>query len=211
MNNLSRDELADGDNHPATNNISSSSCSDTNDSPTDSTHDNQPASDDAVSAPAGPDHVLISAEQLADYEARSRLADDYLNLAQRVQADFDNFRRRTRRENETNLRRVKGEILLRVLDVLANVERARAFADSASAQDIRDGLDLILKQLNDALESEGLVRIATSGRAFDPELHEAVSTLAVDNAPAGEVIDEISPGALLDGVVIRAAKVTVSQ
>jgi molecular chaperone GrpE len=145
----------------------------------------------------------------ADPQAEiSRLRDQLLRSA----ADFDNFRKRTRREQEDAARRGRESAVKDLLPVFDNLERAAAHAESAAdAKVIGDGVRMVIKQFNDALEKMGIKRIVTVGRPFDPSQHEAIQQLASAEHPAGVIMAEVQPGYSIGDYLLRAAMVVVSK
>lgn len=138
----------------------------------------------------------------------ARLRDQLLRSA----ADFDNFRKRTRREHEDATRRGRETAVKDLLPVFDNLERAAAHAESAAdAKVIGDGVRMVLKQFNDALEKMGIKRIATIGKPFDPSQHEAIQQLSSTEHPAGVIMAEVQPGYTIGDYLLRAAMVVVSK
>lgn len=133
---------------------------------------------------------------------------DWQALALRLQADMDNFRKRqTRRADEAIA--VERERLLRLILSLAdNLDRALS-DDGQGNESLRQGIELTYRELMRLLEAEGVIRIEAVGRAFTPELHEAVATVAAD-AQAGTVVKELEKGYKLGDKLLRPARVVVA-
>ena len=121
----------------------------------------------------------------------------------RALADLENFRRRTEREAGGARRAGQSEVLLPLLDVHDNLERALA-AGSTDPAFLR-GVEVIVEQLGRIVTSLGAVPIPGVGRLFDPRLHEAVGTVPAIEHPPDTVVTEIRRGFLLDGEVLRPA------
>jgi molecular chaperone GrpE len=135
-------------------------------------------------------------------------ADEYLQLAKRIQADFDNFRKRTNQEREDSARYCSAHLATSILPVLDNFERAL----QAAGDDIKQfmaGMELIYRQLKDVLEKEGISPMNVVGEEFDPNLHEAVMQGESDEHPDNTVMEELQKGYLLADRVIRPAMVKV--
>ena len=145
-------------------------------------------------------------DPLAEAE-RSR--DEYLSLAQRTQADFDNFRRRAARETAAAGARAKAGLVRELLPALDNLERALAAADEADDGFAR-GVQMVHAEIVGALERNGVAAFEPSGERFDPTVHEALSTRPADDAEAGLVIDVVEKGYRLEETVLRPARVIVS-
>lgn len=129
----------------------------------------------------------------------------------RTAADFDNFRKRTRRELEDAQRRGKETAVRDLLPVFDNLERAAGSAEGAQdAKAVADGLRIVLKQFVDTLEKMGIKRIPTVGKPFDPSVHEAIQHVESDE-PAGVIVTEVQPGYAIGDYLLRAAMVVVSK
>jgi molecular chaperone GrpE len=159
----------------------------------------------AAEAPAEP-----SVEQkLADAIAESgRMRDQWLRTA----ADFDNFRKRTRKAEDDALRRGREQMLKELLPVFDNLERGIAHADAApDVKSLASGLRMVVKQLVDTLEKVGVKRIAAVGQPFDPSRHEAIQHLESAEHPAGVVVAEVQPGYVMGETLVRPTMVVVSK
>lgn len=138
----------------------------------------------------------------------ARLRDQLLRTA----ADFDNFRKRSRREQEDAQRRGRESVLKDLLPVFDNLERAAGSAEGApDVKSVADGLRIVLKQFTDTLEKIGVKRIATVGHPFDPTVHEAIQHLPSADFPAGVILAEVQPGYAIGDYLVRAAMVVVSK
>jgi molecular chaperone GrpE len=127
----------------------------------------------------------------------------------RALADLENFRRRTEREAGGARRAGQSEVLLPLLDVHDNLERALA-AGSTDRAFLR-GVEAIAEQLRRIVTSLGAVPIPSVGTRFDPRLHEAVGTVPAIDHPSDTVVTEVRRGFLLGGEVLRPAQVVVAQ
>jgi molecular chaperone GrpE len=135
--------------------------------------------------------------------------DEYLELAQRTQADFENYRKRTAQQAAQAGERAKAGLLRDLLPVVDNLERALAAAGEAEAG-LAEGVKLVLLDLRGVLAREGVETIEPAGEQFDPNVHEALSTRAEDGAKPGVVLDVIEKGYRTADTVIRPARVVVS-
>lgn len=167
-----------------------------------------PAAESANAAPAEPTVESLAAER----DAAQQQAQEYLALAQRAQADFQNYRRRAEQERAEAFDRGRAEVLLQVLPVLDDFERAmQALPAERRDEDWVQGLTLIERKLRAALESTGLERIAAEGQPFDPWEHEAVLHEERTDVAAGTVAAVARPGYRLGGRVLRPAQVVVAK
>lgn len=139
-----------------------------------------------------------------------RERDEYLDLAQRTKADFENFRRRMTAEVQAASVRGKAEVAREVIDAVDNLERALA-AKGESPDDLAAGVEMVLRGLRETLSRHGVEAIDPAGEKFDPTQHEALSTVAVEGAEAGTVAEVLQKGYRLDGQLIRPARVVVSE
>ncbi len=138
--------------------------------------------------------------------------DEYLHDLQRLQAEFDNFRKRTIRERSEMREFLLQEFIGRLLDVNDNLDRAlNTDANDESHESFRDGVKMIQQQMMTILTDYGLERIKTDGEMFDPSFHEAMMQIESDEHEPGQIVSEFMPGYMLKERVLRAAKVQVAQ
>jgi molecular chaperone GrpE len=173
------------------------------------------AGEEAAPAPASGPVQADSADELvasdALEEARAaaqRIRDQLLRTA----ADFDNYRKRSRREIDDAYKRGREELLRDLLPVFDNLERAAAHAGQATdAKAVADGVAMVLRHFFDTLGKIGIQRIAAVGQAFDPMHHEAIHQVETADHPAGTVVEEVQPGYAMGDRLVRAAMVVVAK
>ena len=163
-----------------------------------------PAEEEA--APAEEQEAPAEEDELAGVR---RERDDYLALAQRTQADFENYRKRAAKEAAAAGDRAKNGLLRELLPVVDNLERALASAGDAE-EHLADGVRMVHAELIAVLERNGVEQFDPSGDRFDPALHEALSTRDQDGAEPGVVLDVVEKGFKAGGGVLRPARVVVS-
>ncbi|HHJ99192.1 MAG TPA: nucleotide exchange factor GrpE [Actinobacteria bacterium] len=147
----------------------------------------------------------------AELEAAREEAGRHLETAQRLQAEFDNYRKRMAREQEDAVKRAGQRIITEVLPALDNLERAVAHAEEAGeSSDLTDGVRMVLQQVLDVFAKEGVERIAPEGEPFDPNEHQAVGQAERDDVPEGTCVDMYQCGYRMHGRVLRPAAVVVS-
>jgi len=130
----------------------------------------------------------------------------------RTAADFDNFRKRSRREMDEARRGGREDLLRVLLPVFDNLERAIHSAQrSSDVKAMTEGLAMVQRQFVDALGREGIARIITVGRAFDPGVHEAIQQVETSDHPPGTIIAEVQPGYTQGERLLRAAMVVVAR
>jgi molecular chaperone GrpE len=138
-----------------------------------------------------------------------RERDEYLDLARRTQADFENYRKRAAREAAVAGERARGGLVRELLPVVDNLERALASAGEGE-QHLAEGVRLVHSELIAVLERNGVEQFDPRGEAFDPTVHEALSTRTQDGAEPGVVLDVVEKGYRTNGAVLRPARVVVS-
>ena len=138
-----------------------------------------------------------------------RERDEYLDLAQRTQADFENYRKRAAREAAAAGERAKSGLVRELLPIVDNLERALASAEDGE-QHLAEGVRLVHSELIAVLERNGVKQFDPAGDRFDPTEHEALSMRAEDGAEPGVVLDVVEKGYRANGSVLRPARVVVS-
>jgi molecular chaperone GrpE len=136
--------------------------------------------------------------------------DAYLDLAQRVQADFENYRKRAAREQERLVAHAHERLVRELLPVLDDLERALEAAERHEEAQLVEGVKLVEQSLRSALRKEGLAEIETDG-VFDPHVHEALLTQPSDDAESGVVLEVVQRGYTLGDRVVRPARVIVAE
>jgi molecular chaperone GrpE len=146
------------------------------------------------------------ADELASVAAER---DEYLALAQRVQADFENYRKRALRDQERLVGHAHERLVRELLPILDDLERTLEAAERHEEAKLVDGVRLVEQLLRKALVKEGLIEIDTSGQ-FDPHVHEALLTQPAEDAEPGSVLDVVQRGYRLGDKVVRPARVIVA-
>jgi molecular chaperone GrpE len=158
---------------------------------------------------ASPEQVERDLDELAETK---RERDEYLELARRTKADFENYRKRVAKETSEALVRGKAELARQLLPALDNLERALATGQDSSAHEaLVQGVAMVRDELHSRLEGAGVEAFDPTGEQFDPQLHEALSTMPREDTRPGVVLETVEKGYRLNGQVLRAAKVVVSQ
>jgi len=141
-----------------------------------------------------------------------RERDEYLELAQRTRADFENYRKRVAKETSEALARGKAELARELLPVIDNLERAlQSGSEPAAHEALTRGVELVLEELRGRLAGAGVEAFDPKGERFDPQLHEALSTQPAEGIESGVVLETLEKGYRLNGAVLRPARVVVSQ
>jgi len=140
-------------------------------------------------------------------------AQEYWDRLLRLQADFENTRKRLEKEKQDFIRFANEGVIVELLDILDDLERAVDLAESKH-QDLPaflKGVEMILAHLYDMLKVYGVKPIEASGKLFDPNLHEALMQVEDKARPENTIMEELQKGYLLNDRVIRTAKVKVSK
>jgi molecular chaperone GrpE len=163
--------------------------------------------DEEPEEPPADDVDLVAAVTAARAEAES-----YLDDLRRLQADFDNYRKRTLREQTARAASASQALVARLLPVLDNFELAVSHAEQSRDFDrMLKGVEMVFGVLREVLQGEGLVKIEAEGKPFDPERHEAVVAVEQEGAEPGTVVDVVRTGYELRGKVLRPAMVKVAK
>lgn len=158
-----------------------------------------------VSAEQG-EEPATGAELTELREELTALNDRHLRLA----AEFDNYRKRNERDRQVQARRLQLDLVRPLLDVLDDLERVVVGGEEASAESLLEGARLVEKKFRAALEAAGLESLDAEGRAFDPEVMEALMTVPTANAEEDDhVADVFQKGYRFDETLVRPARVRV--
>src|SRR3954451_12516143 len=169
----------------------------------------QPSAEQSADGNGSADQVERDLDELGEAK---RERDEYLELAQRTRADFENYRKRVAKETSEALARGKAELARELLPVIDNLERALATGSDAATHDaLVEGVGLVLNELRGKLGNAGVESFDPTGEKFDPQLHEALSTHPAEGTESGVVLETMQKGYRLNGQVLRPAKVVVSK
>jgi molecular chaperone GrpE len=179
------------------------------------------ATNDQVQDAPETDHERELEHDLEELAAKAEKADEYLELAQRTRADFENYRKRATREAAAAQERGITKLAKELLPAVDNLDRAleAAAATGATAPNadgdngtatLISGIKLVHDDVIAALARAGIERFSPEGERFDPQLHEAVAQLPVEGAESGTVVEVYQRGYRLGEVVLRPARVVVA-
>ena len=150
----------------------------------------------------------------AEKEAAEVRAEECFDKLRRLQADFENYQKMTKRELETITQLANEKLMVRlltVLDALENAVQIKRINDPKAAEALHEGLKMVLREMKDALEAEGLAEIGTEGAPLDPRKHEVVTFVETTKRPENTVLRELRRGYTLKGTVIRPSLVEVAK
>ncbi len=178
-----------------------------------------PTSRDEGGEPSGEEDAANEQEAMDAKEATEAEPEpeDYLALAQRIQADFENYRKRMAAEVGAAGVRGKAELAAQLIGVIDNLERALAAAgvepggEEAPAEPLAEGFFLTYRELCAALGRAGIESFDPTGERFDPTRHEALQKMPVEGSEAGTVVETMQKGYSLGEQLIRPARVVVSE
>ena len=155
-----------------------------------------------------PEQAELDLDELA---AKAEKADEYLALAQRTRADFENYRKRAAREAALAQERGVARLTKELLPAIDNLDRAlQAAADEDPESQLVSGIKLVHAEVLAALSRAGIEPFSPVGEAFDPQWHEAVAQIPVPGAGPGTVVEVYQQGYRLGETVLRAARVLVA-
>jgi molecular chaperone GrpE len=158
-------------------------------------------------AEAPPAHEAREAEAAVEDDAAKFLA-----LAQRTQADFENYRKRMARENAAAIDRGVSKLAKELLPALDHLDHALKAAETHGAdEELTKGFALVRDEIVRALDRVGIQPFAPQGEVFDPNEHEAMAQQPSEDAEAGTVIEVYQQGYRINGAVLRPARVVVAQ
>ncbi|MGB7023223.1 MAG: nucleotide exchange factor GrpE [Candidatus Acidiferrales bacterium] len=178
----------------------------------DSEREQEPAPNANANAAESDANVGAPAETapVADVEKLLAEKTDLRNTLVRLQADFDNYRKRIDRERHQERHRGAETLVEHLLPVLDAFDRAISAHPDAAHDEYRTGFQLIRKQLFDVLAKQGLQKIETDGKRFDPHMHHAIERFETGDEPDGAILEELQAGYIFHGKVLRPAMVRVA-
>jgi molecular chaperone GrpE len=158
-------------------------------------------------------------ENLEDNQAETEIVErqkqeyqDLWNRYLRLQAEFDNYRKRSLQEKAEFIKFANQGLISELIGILDNFELSIKYADQKNDFKLmHQGVDMIIKQLHTLLKSKGLEKIKTIGENFNPHQHDALEIIEDQDVEADTVVEELQPGYLLSGRILRPAKVKVAK
>ena len=144
-----------------------------------------------------------------ELQAKQQELDELTDRYKRILAEFENHKKRSQKEREGLYNSILGDIIEVILPILDNLENAAKV--ETSDENYKKGVELVLKQFQDVLKSKGVEEIKALGETFDPELHEAVSSVQDDTKGEKEIVQEYRKGYKIGHKVIRHSMVVVAN
>ena len=170
--------------------------------------------EETPTAPPAEEEAQAVADDLDELQAKAAERDEFLALAQRTQADFENFRKRAAREQGLAEHRGVARVVRELLPALDNLERALAAAQGQPNGDqhhLTEGFKLVQAELVAAMARVGVQGYSPKGEPFDPTVHEAMAQQPVEGAESGTVAEVYQQGYRMGDTVLRPARVVVAQ
>jgi molecular chaperone GrpE len=161
----------------------------------------------AVAQPEAPEPQPEEEDELT---VAKRERDEYLDLAKRTQADFENYKKRSMKDAAAAGNRARIGLIREILPVVDNLERALSVAPAGEGDAFVEGVRLVYRELEGALARAGIETIEPQGHAFDPNVHEALSMRPQEGAESGTVVDVVEKGYRTADTVVRPARVVVA-
>lgn len=137
--------------------------------------------------------------------------EEYYNRMLRLQAEYDNFKKRTQKERVADRKYKAQDLATELLPVLDNFERALQIEPTKETESLIEGITMVYNQFKEAFTSQGIEEIETVGATFDPNLHHAVMQVEEEGKDKDEVVEELQKGYILNERVIRPAMVKVNK
>ncbi len=154
-----------------------------------------------------------SIEELNELDALKKEIEEQKEKFIRLYADFDNFKRRNAKERVELIQTAGKEVIQSMLEVLDDCERAeKQMNQSTDLKQIREGIGLVFSKFRNILQSRGLKEMKSIGEIFNPDFHEAITEISVqDENMKGKIVDEVEKGYTLNDKIIRFSKVVIGK
>lgn len=161
---------------------------------------------------ANKNKMLLTAEEFKALEDKAKKSDEYFDRLLRLQADFDNYKKRLEKDKIEFIKFANEEILSEILKIIDDFERAvEAGKTKHDFETLYKGIEMIHKDFKEFLKQKGIKEINASGKRFNPNEHEAMMLEETDKHPEDHIIEEFQKGYTFNGRVIRPAKVKVAK
>lgn len=144
-------------------------------------------------------------------EEEKARAEGYLNQLKYLQADFDNYQKKVKREIEEAAEAKSIPLIVKLLEIIDNLEKATQYGGTEENNPLAEGIRITLKDLKETLKENGLTEIDALGKPFNPEIHEAVELVQSDSSEDNTVVEVLRKGYLLHGKLLRPSMVKVAK
>jgi molecular chaperone GrpE len=172
-------------------------------------HPDAPESGGDGESPPEDSEASALEQDIGELQEKARERDEYLALAQRAQADFENYRKRVSKDVAAAEAKGVAKLARELLPALDNL--GLALRSGETGEEFVKGIELVYAELTAALERLGVEAYSPEGERFDPNLHEAMAKQPVDGAESGTVVEVYQRGYRLNGTVLRPARVVVAE
>lgn len=147
-----------------------------------------------------------------ELDDKSKKCEEFVDKFQRITAEFDNYKKRTVREKESMYTEAVCDVVKAILPVVDNLDRAlQASSSDSDAKVLKDGIDLVFRQMKETIKKIGVEEISCTGASFDPELHNAVMHIVDESLGHNTVVEEFQKGYIYKEKVIRHSMVKVAN
>ena len=154
----------------------------------------------------------ITEDQLKELETKAAERDEYYNKWLGVHADYENTRKRMDKEKTNHIKFANEDIISKLFLVTDNFDMALDAMETAEDKEaVMNGIKMVQKEFHRILEDNGVEKIKTEGEQFDPNVHEAVFAEETTEYPDGMIVEEVRPGYMLNGRLLRPAQVKVAK
>jgi molecular chaperone GrpE len=156
--------------------------------------------------------ILLTAEEFKALEDKAKKSDEYFDRLLRLQADFDNYKKRLEKDKIEFIKFANEEIIAEILNIIDDFERAVEAGKTKHDFDVLyKGIEMIYNDFKEFLKQKGLKEIEAEGKPFNPNEHEAMMQEETDKHPEDYIVEEFQKGYTLNGRVIRPSKVKVAK
>lgn len=163
-------------------------------------------------SPQAQGEIVITAQEYQDLLERAGSAREYLDNFLRLKAEFENFQKRNVKDKHLFLKFANEGLIFELIGILDNFERAFESANKMTDfKSLHQGVEMILKQLHQLLEKNGVKKVEALGKMFDPAQQEAIDHIETEDYPENTVVEEVQKGYLIEDRLIRPALVKVAK
>jgi len=154
----------------------------------------------------------ITEKELEELKKKADERDEYYNKWLKIHAEYENTRKRIEKEKIDHIKFANEYIIAQLFPIVDNFDMAFSAMEKAEDKNaVMDGIRLVQKEFHRILEENGVKKIETKGKQFDPHLHEAVLAIETDEYPDGMILEEVRAGYLLNDRLLRPAQVKVAK
>ena len=152
----------------------------------------------------------FEAQLRIDIEEKDKIISDYEITMKRLQADFDNYVKRTQKEKEDFAKIVGAKILVRFVDIADDLDRTLSILEKTQDNEVKTGIKMVHARFSKILQDEGIKSFISKGKKIDPYFHEVIEMVPSDGEE-GLIVEEIQKGYVMKDHILRTAKVKVSK